>query len=367
MKHLKICITALFSLMLLPSAHAAALQPGKVQALIVVGDVSVIDSANNRKPLSKGDTIQEGALIVAGKSSGATLVFSNGATMRVKENGQMKIDRFEQASFDEAKEGSFIRLSRDPSQSVTDLDLRNGTLQGEVKQLNTAAGSKFTVKTPAGSAGIRGTIVSITVERDANGNVTAISATCATGNIAFTPAPGATAVATSGGGTTTNITNQNVDVGTGATVQITMTVGANGQPTGVTVTGAGATSAAVQQQVTQLFDAINVIRAGAGLPPIPPPTVTATDNVSTGGGAVTPTVTANIDANTGYSGNILPPSPPQNQNAPGNGTGGSGGGSGGTGTGASTGTGTPTNPTVPVSPQGSSDSGSGSGTGSPNP
>lgn len=354
MKHLKICITALFSLMLLPSAHAAdALQPGKINALIVVGNVEVIDSTGNRKNLAKGDSVKEGSVIAAGPASGATLVFSNGATMRVKENAQMKIDNFKQAPFDAAKEGEFIRLSRDPSQSVTDLDLRNGTLQGEVKQLNTNAGSKFTVHTPAGSAGIRGTIVSITVTRDAAGNVTGISATCATGNIAFTPAPGAQAVAQMGGGTTTNITNQNVDVANGATVEISLVVGANGQVTGVTVAGAGANSAAVQGQVTQLFEAINAIRTGDGLPPLAPPTVN-TGSITTGGSTVNPTVTAQIDQPTTQINSVLPASQGSGGTG-GTGSGGTGGSGASTGTGAATGTGgtgVPTNPTIPVSPQG---------------
>ncbi|HVU38549.1 MAG TPA: hypothetical protein VHC95_09450, partial [Opitutales bacterium] len=256
--------------------------------------------------------------------------------------------------FDEAKEGTFIRLQRDPSQSITNLDLKNGTLQGEVKALNTAAGSQFTINTPAGSAGIRGTIVSISVIRDANGNITGVTANCATGNVAFTPAPGAQATATTSGGTTTNITNSNVDVNTGATIQISLTTDSTGKVTGVNLTGAGATTAQVQAQVNELFDAINAIRATDNLPAIPAPTVTSTTNVTANGNTVATTTQANFDQTSANIQTVLPNNP--STGGTGSGGTGTGGGTGaGTGTGAATGTGgtgTPTNPTVPVSPQG---------------
>ncbi len=340
---------ALSALSLAPSLHAAAMQAGKVQALLVVGDVVEVDSTGNRKTISKGDNVSIGDTVIAGPNSGATLVFSNGATMRVRENSQLSVVNFQQAPFDEAKEGTFIRLQRDPSQSITNLDLKNGTLQGEVKALNTAAGSQFTINTPAGSAGIRGTIVSISVIRDANGNITGVTANCATGNVAFTPAPGAQATATTSGGTTTNITNSNVDVNTGATIQISLTSDpTTGKITGVNITGAGATTAQVQAQVNDLFDAINAIRATENLPAIPAPTVTSTTNVTANGNTVATTTQANFDQTSANIQTVIPndastgnnPNNPNTPNNPNNQT-------------TTDKNPTPTNPTVPVSPQGS--------------
>ncbi len=350
MKHLKIYLLTLFSLALAPSVHAA-LAPGKVQALLVVGDVQIVDSTGNRSPLTKGQTFEEGKTIVAGPASGATLVFSNGATIRVKENGQIKLDKFEQAPFDENKEGTFLRLTRDPSQSITELDLRNGTLQGEVKELNKAQNSSFTVKTPAGSAGIRGTVVSITVTRDASGNVTGVTATCVTGNIAFTPAAGSPTTIAGGGGTTQTISNSNVSVGSGGALQISLTTNASGQVTGASVTGAGATTAQSQAALADLFTAINTMRSAQNLPPVTPPTVTPTTGSVTVNGTAVPQVTlTTTEPSTATLTTIVPPSPPVNTAVAGTGgTGGaagsgaaSGSGSAGTGSGASTGSGAAT-------------------------
>src|SRR5262249_46080033 len=157
-------------------------------------------------------------------------------------NAQLHIDKFQQAPFDEQKEGSFIRLSRDPSQSDTELDLRNGTLQGEVKQLNTAEKSVFNVKTPAGSAGIRGTIVSLTVVRDAADNVASIIANCATGNMAFTPAVNTTVPTANGGIQTITNGSANVDVNSGGTISISLTPTAGGGLSAV-IAGANASTA----------------------------------------------------------------------------------------------------------------------------
>ncbi len=350
MKHLKICVMAFCAVVLSPIVHAAALQQGQVQALLVVGKVELVDAAGNRKPLTKGMQFTEGNVVQAGDASGATLVFSNGATMRVTANAQLAVTNFKQAPFDADKNGTFIRLQSDPSQSITELDLRNGTLQGEVKKLNIAEKSSFTVNTPAGSAGIRGTIVSITVVRDSSGNVIGITANCATGAIAFSPAANVAASATTSGGSSTTITNSNVNVNAGATVSISVSFGANGSLNGVTVTGAGASSAAVQDQVNQLFAAINQIRSDAGVNTVPPPTVTATTTVTTGSGDSVSTTTTATFTPTSYTGTaLLGSGTPGTPGTPGTSTASTGTASTGTASTGSAGTGpqnVPTNPSV---------------------
>ncbi len=148
------------------SVRAAA--PGKILVLLVVGDVKLIDAAGNARSLVKGDIFLEGNTIMAGPNAGATLVFSNGVTLRVTANTQVAIDKFRQAPFDETKEGTFIRLQRDPSQSVAEINLQVGSVQGEVKQLNKTAGSTFQIDTPNGTHAVDG-IFSLTVP-EANAN-----------------------------------------------------------------------------------------------------------------------------------------------------------------------------------------------------
>ncbi len=205
-----------------PAANSVAqLTPGQIKALIVVGDVRAIDATNKSRALQKDDIIAQGETIVAGPDSGATLVFSNGATARVKENSQVQVIRFLQAPFDAAKEGSFIRLARDPSRSEVDLKVRAGSVMGEVKQLNKGEGSYFRISSPdQGTRDVDG-IFSITVPP--------------------TNAP-----------------------------QISTTNGAI-QP-GTTTTTASASTQATQAQILELFYIINTDRAKSGLPPIPPPT-----------------------------------------------------------------------------------------------
>jgi hypothetical protein len=179
MKHLKIYISALLALVA-GTGLVRADTPGKgqVQAMIVQGDVSLLDSSGKSTPLNRGDTFEDGNTVVCGPTGNTLLVFSNGATMKVTANGQMTVHQFDQAAFQSGDTGTYMRLSKDPSKSTTVLDLDNGTLAGQVKTLDVAAGSSFTIDTPAGSAGIRGTIVSFTVQRNAAGQVTGVISNC---------------------------------------------------------------------------------------------------------------------------------------------------------------------------------------------
>jgi len=284
MKHLKIYVIALLSLVASPGMlHAqanAAMSKGKVQAFIVQGDVQLVDASDPTKttPLKRGQTFEEGNIVKAGPGAQALLVFSNGATMKVLQNCQLAVDQFQQAKFDEAAEGTFLRLSKDPSKSTTSLDLRNGTLQGEVKQLNQAAGSTFTVNTPAGSAGIRGTIISMSVVRNAAGQVVGITCNCVVGNMAFTPSHAVTqGTSTAAANTTDTVTNTTASVGTGATLVVTLSVNpTTGAITGGSVTGAAMPTATTQTLANAVMETVNQARSDNNLAPAPAPTITIT-------------------------------------------------------------------------------------------
>jgi hypothetical protein len=275
---------ALLSLVASPGLlHAqgnTAMAPGKVQAFIVAGNVSLVAKDGTTTPLKRGQTFEEGNIVKAGPGSQALLVFSNGATMKVLENCQLSVDQFQQAKFDETAEGTFLRLSKDPSKSTTTLDLRNGTLQGEVKQINAAAGSTFTVNTPAGSAGIRGTIISMSVIRNSQGQVIGISCNCVVGNMAFTPsatvAKGTQAGAANTTQTVTNTTS-GVDVGTGASLVVTLTVDpVTGAITGGGISGSAMATATAQAMANAVVETINQAKSDNNIAPQPAPTITVT-------------------------------------------------------------------------------------------
>jgi hypothetical protein len=303
MKHIKICLLALLGLLLVPqisraqaaaasTTPAAATTLGKVSAYIVTGDVELINSADKTsRPLKRGDQFTEGNLVKAMPGGGALLVFSNGSTMKITENTQVEVTSYKQEAFDEKTQGTFLRLDKDPSKSTTELDLRNGTLQGEVKQINTNAGSKFTVNTPGGSAGIRGTILSITVIRNAAGQVTGIIATCMVGNVTFTPSPAVTVTGANGAKVTTvgNV-NPDLNVGTGNQIQMALTVDpTTGKVTGGGVVGANLGANATNDLIAALNETVNTAKTLTGQNITPPQTVQpsqlqATVTVNTGNG-----------------------------------------------------------------------------------
>jgi len=125
-------------------------QPGLVQAFIVSGDVQLINKDGYAAALYRGETFGEGSTIKAGRGAQALIVFSNGATMKVLENCTVKVTSFQQAPFNKAAEGTFLRLSHDPSRSNTVLDVISGQIQGEFKKPNIESGSTFIVNSPNG-------------------------------------------------------------------------------------------------------------------------------------------------------------------------------------------------------------------------
>jgi hypothetical protein len=155
MKSLYLLFGALAALLLVAPAHLNAQeQDGQIRAFLVRGDVKITDTNGKTSQLRRGQTFGPGVGITAGPESSALLILSNGSTVNVTESTEMAIPTFKQAAFDR-KQGSFITLEGDPSQSRTELNLENGTVAGEVKKIR--ENSSFRINTPAGSAGIRGT------------------------------------------------------------------------------------------------------------------------------------------------------------------------------------------------------------------
>jgi len=292
------------------SSPAAGSTVGKISAYIVSGDVELTrkgESASHK--LVRGEQFEEGSFIRAMPGGNALLVFSNGATMKILENAQMAVTSYKQDSYNEAAEGTFLRLSKDPSKSTTQLDLRNGTLQGEVKQLNTTKGSKFTVDTPAGSAGIRGTVLSITVVRNAAGQVTGIIANCMVGSVAFTPV--GNVVVANGAGSVISSGNANVgpevNVNQGGQMQVNLMVDpATGRVVGGGVTGSNMGANANNDLIQAFNDAVNAAKVVAGVPITPPATVvpsTQTVTVTDSSGNTQSTSTTNAIT-------VIPPAAP---------------------------------------------------------
>ncbi len=143
---------------LLPVLSSAALQSGKVQVGKASGTVTLIDGKSQRKPLASGAVFQEGTMVETGANSSAELVFSNGSSVLLTPNTLFEVRTFRQVA-SAGIASPYRSIEKDPSPSVTELEVLRGKIIGEARKLN--ALSAFTVKTPAGLVRIRGTVFTV--------------------------------------------------------------------------------------------------------------------------------------------------------------------------------------------------------------
>jgi hypothetical protein len=143
---------------LLPLVSSAALQSGKVQVGKITGTATLIDAKSQRKPLTAGAVFQEGSRVETGVNSTAELVFSNGASVVLTPSTLLELRTFRQVPSAGITD-PYRQIEKDPSPSITELEVPRGKIVGEVRKLN--ALSTFTVKTPAGLVRIRGTVFTV--------------------------------------------------------------------------------------------------------------------------------------------------------------------------------------------------------------
>lgn len=145
---------------------------GVIKASNVRGDVRKVNLADkSESALRNGDTLsQDNAVVTGTGESSAVLVFANGSTVRIGHQSRLEIKMFLMDPL-ETDVANVAALTREPTTSRTDLRLEFGEMVGNVKTLNHAAGSSFSVSTPAGAAGIRGTTFRIVYRPAGNGQV----------------------------------------------------------------------------------------------------------------------------------------------------------------------------------------------------
>ena len=143
---------------LLPVISSAALQAGKVQASKVSGTVTVVDAKAQRGSLVNGAVLQEGSKVETGANSSVELVLSNGSTLLLESNSAASIRTFRQVA-SAAIASPYRKIDKDPSPSVTEIEIIRGKVAGEVRNLN--ALSIFSVKTPAGLVRLRSAVFAV--------------------------------------------------------------------------------------------------------------------------------------------------------------------------------------------------------------
>src|SRR5205814_6396444 len=117
----------------------------------VRGTASYSEQGGDWKPLNVGKVLQPGASVKTGVASQVDLFLAeNGPIVRLLEDTTLGLDKLD--------------MDRTGADTVieTQLDLRQGTIQGVVNKL--AAASKYEVKTPNTVAGIRGTEYQISAD-----------------------------------------------------------------------------------------------------------------------------------------------------------------------------------------------------------
>jgi hypothetical protein len=157
---------------------------GRITVARVQGHVEAISKIDGqRRPLHDGDSVTEQTEIVTSAASNVILVFSNGATVNVAADSTLDIEQFDQDPF--SSELRVSTMTAEPGTSTTRLNLTKGELVGKVVHLNVDKGSEFTVQTPVGAAGIRGTTFRISFRPGPNGTAF-YSVTTTEGRVVYT-------------------------------------------------------------------------------------------------------------------------------------------------------------------------------------
>lgn len=151
----------------LESAVAQSRAPGSIKATAVKGTVTVKEANGSTSSVSNDQALSQGETVMTSYSSSVVLVFSNGASINLGSDSELVISEFTQDPIDSSVNPAALKT--EPTTSVTSLKLNKGDLTGSVKKLNYAKGSTFTVNTPVGAAGIRGTVFHLVYTVDSAG------------------------------------------------------------------------------------------------------------------------------------------------------------------------------------------------------
>lgn len=190
-------------------------KPGRIMVARVQGKATK-SVGGKVSDLVKEMDVEQKAKVVTGPDSFVVLSFSNGASTRLGPDSELVIDEFLQDPFpDEVKPAT---LSAEPTPSRTKLSLNRGELVGDVKTLK-RKNDGFTVQTPVGAAGVRGTVFRIVFRPAGTGQAT-FQLTTASGLVDY--APGLLANVTASG-------TAKVDVPQGAEISVNVDISINAQ------------------------------------------------------------------------------------------------------------------------------------------
>jgi hypothetical protein len=220
---LRIILCAAFAIILSLNASAQT-QAGQIQVAKVEGEVMKLVGG---KPVAikAGEQIVETDTVLTGKNSSVVLVFMNGSSIKLGAESRLAIDEFKM----DPLAGDLTlspTMTGEPSVSKTALNLAYGELVGDVKKLNKS--SSYSIKTPVGAAGIRGTIFRVVFRPTSDGKAF-FTVSTADGHVVME-----------------GVTTQEIPIDTGKEVVVTVDV-----PTAPTTPGEAPPPAAAPVVVTQ--------------------------------------------------------------------------------------------------------------------
>lgn len=198
MRTLTIFATVLLSVFFcgMTSSHAAEGKKGNIRVLKVQGDVISIDNKTKEsEPLKEGAFIQQGRELKTGSGSSSILLFSNGTTLTVEENTTFTVEKFLQTQFDSTVV-AYQKIKEEPSISQTKVHVSEGSIVADIAKLDKE--SSFSIATPVGTAGIRGTIIRVVVTPANGGNSRSVTVDLLEGLIDFAAIDGKTFTLSSG-------------------------------------------------------------------------------------------------------------------------------------------------------------------------
>lgn len=173
----------LLALGLTPALSLAALTNGKLQVGIVKDEAYLYDKQGKKEPLRTARIFQEGFRVETTPKNTVELILSNGSTLIVSPDTLLEVKTFRQVVSDRIVEGEYQKLDKEPSPSITEIEVIRGKVVGEVRKLNPQ--SSYTIKTPVGVARIRGTIYTVEFADNGKGTGT-LNIGCVRGSVEAT-------------------------------------------------------------------------------------------------------------------------------------------------------------------------------------
>ena len=168
---------------LTPVLSLAALTNGKLQVGIVKDEAYLYDKQGKKEPLKTARIFQEGFRVETTPKNTVELILSNGSTLIVSPDTLLEVKTFRQVVSDRIVEGEYQKLDKEPSPSITEIEVIRGKVVGEVRKLNPQ--SSYTIKTPVGVARIRGTIYTVEFADNGKGTGT-LNIGCVRGSVEAT-------------------------------------------------------------------------------------------------------------------------------------------------------------------------------------